>query len=338
MIKSAIHQRKIDFYFLFIIFVGGIYSYATLPKQEAPDINPPVTRITAVYPGASQTDMDKFVTSQIEGRLQNMEAYDYAFSYTYNSVTSVICFMKYGYESEEIWNILRREMDDLQEELPDEVLALDVNTNLSDTAGMIITLTGENYDYDTLNFYGKSIIDELKSVSGVTKFEIIGEVDQEVKITVDSKEMNRLGLSYGELNQLIKAQNLEIPSGTIESAGEDVTLIIKGSFDSLEAIENLVLDVSVDNYSVLKLKDIAEVELVEESASRVFLRNGEKAILLVGYFEKNNNVLAVGDDVRTQINLVKEKLPVGLNFEEVVFQPTEVDHAINGFIQNPWRP
>lgn len=334
MIKAAIHQRKIVFYFLFIIFVGGIYSYITLPKQEAPDINPPVTRITAVYPGASQTDVDKFVTSKIENRLENMEAYDYGFSYTYNSVTTVICFMKYGYESEEIWNILRREMDDLQGELPEEVLPLDVDTNLSDTAGMIIALTGEAYDYDALNFYGKSIIDDLKAVDGVTKFELIGEVGQEVKITVDTKEMNRLKLSYGELNQLLKAQNLEIPSGSIESAGEDVTLIIKGSFDRLEAIENLVLDVSTENYSVLKLKDVATVEMVEESASRVFLRNGEKAVLLVGYFENNKNVLDVGDDVRQQIDLVKAKLPAALNFEEVIFQPTEVDHAINGFLQN----
>ena len=334
MIKSAINQRRIVFYFLFIIFMGGIYSYISVPKQEAPDINPPVTRITAIYPGASQNDVDKFVTTKIEERLQNMEAYDYAFSYTYNSVTSIICFMKYGYESEDIWNVLRREMDDLQEELPDEVLPLDIDTNLADTAGMIVALTGEGYDYDALNFYGNAIIDELKSVDGVTKFEIVGEIGQEVKITIDADEMNRLSLSYGELNQLIQGQNLEIPSGTIESAGEDVTLIIKGSFESLASIENLVLDVSRDNYSVLKLKDIAKVEMVEESASRVFLRNGTKAVLLVGYFEKNRNVLAVGDDVRAEIDAVKADLPADLNFEEVVFQPTEVDNAINGFIQN----
>ncbi len=193
MIKTAIKNRKIVFYFLFIIFVGGIYSYVTLPKQEAPDLNPPVTRITAVYPGASQNDVNEFVTKKIETSLMNMEEYDYSHSYTYNSITTIICFMKYGNDPDDLWVKLRREMNDLQETLPDEVMPLMVDTNLADTAGMIISLSGEGYDYETLGFYGERISEDLKTVDGVTKFEMIGDVGKEVKITVDAAEITAEG-------------------------------------------------------------------------------------------------------------------------------------------------
>jgi len=334
MIRAAIKYKQIIFYSLFILFISGMYSFIVIPKQEAPDLVAPVARITAIYPGASQEDVEQFVTSKVETELMNMEEYDYSFSYSYNSVATIIVFMKYGIDSEKTWNNLRRDLGELQNNLPAEVLALDINTDLVQTAGMIISLTGESYDYDELSLYGRQISNELKAIDGVTKFEMIGEVGKEVVITIDEKEMNRLGLSYEEVSRLIKAQNLEIPSGTIKTEDGNIPLRIKGSFTSLSEIENIILDVSRDNYSVLKLKDIARIEFVEEDAARIFLRDGKKAILLIGYFEENKNVLSVGRDVRKVITSIKEDLPKELDFDEVIFQPTEVDRSINSFIYN----
>ncbi len=290
-----------------------------MPKQEAPDLNAPVCRITAVYPGASREDVEKFVTVKIEEELMNMDEYDYGYSYTYNSVVTLITFMEYGVDTQITWNKLRRIMNDLQEELPDEVMPLDIDTDLVETAGMIISLTGEPYDYDELSFYGRRISEELKAVDGVAKFEMIGDIGQEVQITVSGEEMNRLRLSYEELSGLLQAQNLEIPSGMIETTDEDIPLRIKGSFDSLKDMENIILDVSRDNYSVLELKDVATIDFADEDAATVFRRDGRKAVLLIGYFEENKNVLAVGKDVREAIDEIKRELPETLVFEEVVF-------------------
>ncbi len=334
MIGYAIKNRKIIFYLLFVIFIGGIYAYITMPKQEAPDLSAPVARITAVYPGASGTDVDKFVTTKIEEELMNMEEFDYLNSYTYNSVVTVIVFMEYGSDIDKTWTKLRRIMADLENDLPDEVMPLEIDTDLTETAGMIIALTGEGYDYDELSFYGEGIISELKKIDGVTKFEMIGEIGQEVKITLDTEELNRLGLSLGDISNLLRSQNLEIPSGSIETDDEDIPLRINGSFDSLDDIENIVLNVSRDNYSVLKLGDIARVEFEEESASTVYRRNGSKAVLLVGYFENNRNVLSIGREVRQVIKDVKSSLPESMEFGEVIFQPEEVENSINGFMMN----
>lgn len=334
MIGYAIRNRKIIFYLLFVVFVGGIYAYIFMPKQEAPDISAPVARITAIYPGASGTDVDKFVTTKIEEELMNMEEFDYLNSYTYNSVVTVIVFMEYGSDIDKTWTTLRRNMADLQNDLPDEVLPLEINTDLTETAGMIIALTGDGFDYDELSFYGREIINELKKVDGVTRFEMLGEIGQEVKVTMDMEELNRLGLSMNDLSNLLRSQNLEIPSGSIETETEDIPLRINGSFGSLDDIKNIVLNVSRENYSVLKLGDISIIEFVEEPASTVYLRNGEKCVLLVGYFEESKNILSVGRDVRRIIDQVKDRLPDAMEFGEVIFQPKEVENSINVFIMN----
>ncbi len=334
MIKMAIEHKKIVFYALCLILIGGIFSYTVLPKQEAPDLSPPVAIITAIYPGASQGDVEKFVTEKIEENIMEIEAYDYSYSYTYNSIATIIVYMKYGNDTDELWNELRRELGDLQDALPDEVLKLKVDTNLADTAGMLISLTGEDYSYDSLSFYGNRISDELKTIDGISRFEMLGEVGKEVEINVDAGEMNRLDISYEELSRLLKGQNLEIPSGTVHTENEDVPLIIKGSFDSLVDIENIILDVSRDNFSVLRLKDIATIQFVDEDASRVFYRDGKKSVLLVGYFEENRNVLDVGRDVRDRIETIQKSIPEKLQFEEVVFQPKEVDRALGSFLIN----
>jgi len=334
MIQKAIENKKIVFYIIFLICMGGLYSYKVLPKQEAPDLNAPVARITAIYPGASQSDMEQFVTSTIEDQLENMQAYDKSFSYNYNSVSTIIVFMKYGVDTDKTWVDLRRSLNDLQELLPDEVQPLQINTDLVDTAGMLIALTGEAYDYDTLSYYGRLITEDLKKTEGVTKFDVLGEVKKEVEIKIHSQKMNQLKVSYGQLIQLLQGQNLEIPSGNIETKGSDIPLRIKGSFESLEDIRNIVLDVSKDNYSVLHLDDIGTVGYVDEDAPQIFKRDGEKAVLLVGYFEDNKNVLVIGDEVRARIERIKKALPEDLSFEEVIFQPEEVNKALQGFIWN----
>ncbi len=334
MIGYAIKNKKIVFYMLFIIFIGGMYSYISMPKQEAPDLTAPVAMITAIYPGASKGNVDKFVTTKIEQELMNMEDFDYCNSYTYNSIVTIVVFMKYGSDTDKTWTKLRRNLGDLQEELPEEVMQLIIDTNLVKTAGIIISLTGEGYDYDELSFYGRSISKELRAVEGITKFEMIGEVGKEVKIKIDSEEMNRLNISYEELSRLLKAQNLEIPSGAIITENEDIPLRIKGSFTELKDIENIIIDVSEDNYSVLKLKDIGKISFEEETAATIFLRDSKEAVLLIGYFENDKNVLDIGKDVRETINDVRKELPSNLLFEEVIFQPAEVERSINNFLKN----
>ncbi len=316
------------------LILVGVYSYVILPKQEAPDLITPIVSVSTIYAGASTDDVENFVTKKIEDEINQMENVDYVLSRSYYSYSNVVVFFKYGTNSSKAIDEVKSRLEDIKDELPKGVLPYDINDDLVKTAGIIISLSSDKYDYDMLEFYGEKVIDRLGKIDGITSFETVGAIQKQISIQVDDKKMNRLGLSYFELIRLLQSQNLEIPSGEVEVKGDKIPLYMKGSFDSISDIENIIIGASKDDGVPIMLKDISEISFEDEKNQTIYRKDGEKAILLVGYFENNKNILLIGDDIRNEIENVKSELPDGLTFDEVTYQPDDVTEAINSFIVN----
>ncbi|MBF4691580.1 efflux RND transporter permease subunit [Fusibacter ferrireducens] len=334
MIKRVILNRKIMLFFVALIGLMGLYAYNVTPKQEAPDIAATTAIVTAIFPGASPSNVEALVTSKIEKALSNIEGYEACSSYSNNSVSTMVVKFKYGVDVDATWDKLRRAMVDVQSELPDEVLTIEVNTDVTETTGILIALSSDTYSYEALSNYGNEVISKLSRVDGVAKFEISGEILKQLTVEIDYQKLNALNLSFNEIKQLIQSQNIEIPSGKIEDDGSKINLTMDGTFQSLDDIGNIIIGVSSENGSVLRLKDISKIYFEDEVGLVKYRSQGQKAILITGYFEKNKNIVTIGKDVRTEIEAIKKELPDHLEFKEVVFQPEEVDDAIHNFLGN----
>ncbi len=334
MIKEVINNRKIVFFLLICLAIFGGYSYTLLPKQEAPDMKMAMASISTVYPGASIEDVENYLTKKIEEKINTMENVDYVQTRSYYSYSNVLVVFDYGTDYDEVIDELKDKLDELREDLPEGVLPYDINAELAKTAGIIISLSSDEYDYDMLDYYGEKVIERLEKIEGITSFETMGAIDKEVVIELDYKKINRLGVSYNEIINVLKMQNLEIPSGEVDLNNEKVPFYMKGSFESIEDIENVVIGGSQEKAIPLMLKNVATVSFREQENQKVYRKNGDKSILLVGYFEENKNILPIGDDVRKEIDKIKSELPDGLDFGEVIYQPEEVSGAIGSFIWN----
>ncbi|PKM66839.1 MAG: hypothetical protein CVU95_09560 [Firmicutes bacterium HGW-Firmicutes-2] len=334
MIRGVIINRKILLLFILLIFLLGAYSYDHMPKQESPNVTPSVAILTTIYPGASQENVERLVTSKIEDELKTLEGYSFTISYSNNSVSTIILQIEYGSDIDKAWATLGTKMQQLQSDLPPECHDILIKTNLAETTGLIIALSGADYTYEELGEYGEMIMKHLVDIQGVTRFELMGEIIREVQITIKHHTFNRLDLSYQDLLELLKSQNLEIPSGLIESDSSKIALNITGSFQSLEEIENIVIGMSDIDYSVLRLKDIATVAMVERDNEIRYKDQGRNAILLSGYFKQDENVLNIGKDVRATLETFKKDMPKDLVFSEVIFQPEDVEISLNEFMMN----
>ena len=334
MIKSVIMNRKILLLFILLVLLLGSYSYYHMPKQESPNVSPSVAIITTIYPGASQENVESLVTRKIEDEIKTIEGYSFSISYSNNSVSTIILEIEYGYDLDKTWATLGTKMQQLQSDLPPECHDIQVTTNLAETTGLIIALSGVDYTYEELGAYGEMIMKRLADIQGVTRFELMGEIAREVQVTVDHTTFNRLGLSYQDLIQLLISQNLEIPSGLVENEASKIALNITGSFESLEEIENIVIGMSETDYSVLRLKDIATIAMVERENEIRYKDHGQNAILLSGYFKQDENVLLIGKEVRATIEAIKKDMPEDLIFNEVIFQPEDVKISLNTFMMN----
>lgn len=333
-ISIAIKNRKITIFVLVMLLLVGFYYYYFLPRQEYPEITAPVAMVSMVYPGASPEDVEALVTKKIESEMKELEGYDYSFSYSYNSMSVVFVRLVYGTDTEAVWKNLRERLGDLKSELPSEVHEPTIDTNLVETAGIMISMSGDQYTSEELAGFAEQLQENLSQIDGIARFDIVGKQSKEVGITVDYKKLNQLSLSLNDLVQLLKMQNLEIPSGQIKANNIKINMKAENSIKDLRSLENLVISISKENGSVIRLKDIAQVSIKNGDSSFQIQQNGQASVLLTGYFQKENNVVLVGKEVRKEIEQFKTKLPKDIQFKEILFQPDTVKASLDNFNLN----
>ncbi len=337
IIAGAIQRRRVTITVVIFLLLFGFVRYIELPKQESPDISVPYAMVYCVYPGANPEDIEKMVTKRIEDEVSALEGIDKLTSQSKNSVSVVIIKLNESVSDEEIdetWAELRWRMTDLQAELPAFALPVEVNTDLISTAGMLISLSSTHYTYEEMELYAEEVKEALTSIDGVSRFEITGKQEEELQILVDFKKMNQYNISYDQLSKLIVASNLAIPSGVIEDEYGKIQVSATGMYSELDEIANTIVYGSQESGAIVRLKDIAEVEFVPASSNYKVKDDGVPALLLTGYFESGKNVITIGDDVEATIAALKKDLPEDLRFDTIVYQPDDVETAVNTFMIN----
>jgi len=330
-IYAVIKNRKITLFIVALSVIFGFYSYYITPKQEAPDLTAPVAIINTVYPGASPEDVEKLVTRKIEDEIVEVDGYDYSMSYSNNSISTVVVRLEYGTNIEASWTELRQKIEDLQSQLPDEIFKPQINTNLVDTAGIILSISGDSYSYEELTSYAEEFKDKLSKINGIARFDIDGEQIEEVIVDVDAEKLNYYRMSLEDIVKIIASQNLEIPAGSIGEEKNKINVKTSGTFSSIKEIEDIILDISSENGSVVRLGHIAHVKILFKESNFRMEQNGKNAVLLTGYFKQDKNIVIIGNEVEKQLDSLKSSLPSDISVDEVLFQPKNVSKSVNDF-------
>jgi multidrug efflux pump subunit AcrB len=334
MIGAAIKNRKVTLSMAVILAVLGLFSYYINPKQENPDINAPFAVVTVMYPGASPEDMEKLVTTKIEERASETEGYSYCQSNSKNSLSVTVIRLDSDVDPEEAWADLRRRMNDLQRDLPEGCGDIEIDTELDRTAGIILSLSGDDYSCEQLAWYSEGLKKELLKVPGISRIDIVGKQESQVRVEVDTARLGFYNLSMEEISAIIGLQNTEIPSGQIDDGDTKINVRIPGTYSSLEDIGGTVIGVSADSGSVARLKDISHISMQPLDTNLTVKRNGSRAVLLAGYFKDNSNILITGREVERKIKILKGDLPEGILLERVLYQPEDVGKAVGDFSGN----
>lgn len=335
LINAAIKNKKIVLFLVVIAIISGFYCYHILPKQESPDVSSPAAMITTIYPGGSSSDIESLVTKKIEEKVEEIDGYDYCESYSENSASIVILYLNNDADKDKAWRDLRDKIKDLKSELPDGCQDSQINTKLTESAGMILSVSGDNYSYEQLGNYADEIKKQLSNVSGVSRFDIEGKQDKQVKVNVDLSKINKNSISLEDVCRVLQAQNIEIPSGNLDLSTGKIKVQTPGSFISLKDIENTIVNVSKDTGQTIKIKDIANVQMdYDDDSNYKYTNNGENAVLLAGYFQDNKNIVLIGNDVKKKLDEIKTQLPQDLKIDEVSFQPKDVNESVSFFMDN----
>ncbi len=335
ILSVPIKQSKITLFMTVVIAIIGGYFYYFLPKQENPDIAVPVAMITTFYPGATLIDIEQLITKPIENSVGEIADFERVDSYSFNSVSIVVVTLSNEANVEKSWQELRRVINYVQTVIPKDAYKPYIDTKLIETAGMIISFSGENYDFEQLSAYAEVFQKQLSKVKGITRFELIGKIPQEIEIIIDIAQLQKYPISIENIAQIIKAQNVSFPAGAIKTKNGQINVNISKPYGIIKDIENTIIFTSTENGSAVQLKDLATVKIIESKSVKYKTKqNGKNAVLLAGFFKSGKNIIHIGKDVREKIEVTKKDFPEDLIIDEISFEPESIDKSISDFMMN----
>ena len=334
ILKAIIRHRKITVFFVMALIGAGILAYISLPKQETPEMSIPYAMVTTVYPGASQADVDTFVTKPVESVAMGIDGYQDSFSFSSNSISVVIVELRYSADRNESFSQLESRLRELQPNLPEGCQTIDLNRNITDTAGVIISLSSDEGNFTELSKQAEIITDRLSSINGFLWFETAGEKEKQVIVKTNLEKMMQMGLSLPEIATLVSSGNLDIPVGKLEEDNGLMAIDYIGTYSSVEDIKNIIVGFSPELGRLIKLSDIADIRETERLSSTRFYHNGREALLISGYFEEDINTLPLYGKINDELDSIKEVLPKGMNLSVIISQPGEIRDSLGTFSIN----
>ncbi|HVI39906.1 MAG TPA: efflux RND transporter permease subunit, partial [Anaerovoracaceae bacterium] len=336
-VEKIIEKKTFIICIIILTMILGAYSYIKMPKQRFPEVILPVAAVTAVYPGASAEDMEELVTKKVEETVMSLDGFDSCTSSVHENYCTVTVALDMDLSQKEVddsFDDLRLKLSSLKQTLPDGVTQISVNTDIMDTAGLLVAVTADNVSGDELSQRATELKDQLKTLDGVKKVDLYGEQLSEVKVTVDVNKLNAVDLSLSDLSAIISAQNSMIPAGNINMNKDVITVSSNGKFDSIDEIKDIVVGSSKSSGIIYRLSDIATVEKSIPDDTPRFYYNGKPSALVALSFDKGINIVTMTDSIRSTIKDFSETLPDNIKVHEVYLQSDVIEKAINDFVEN----
>ncbi|MEP4486646.1 MAG: efflux RND transporter permease subunit [Halioglobus sp.] len=307
-----------------LLFAFGILSFDRLPLREYPDIDSPVLNITTQYPGASAAVVENKITEVIEDRLSGLEGIKTMTSTSRDGRSDITLEFGLDRNIDNAANDVRDRVSRILNNIPDEAEPPEVRKSQSDeTVIYWAHLVAPTKSALELTDYVRRYLEDRFSVlDGVSRVRISGAQIYAMRIWLDRNAMVARQLTVPDIEAAIRRQNVELPAGTLNSLERDFVVRIERSYTSPEDFRELVIGRNADGY-LIRLGDIARIELGSEEHRRMFRGNGQSMVGLGIVKQSTANALSVSRAVSAEIDRVNETLPDGYelikSFDNSVF-------------------
>ncbi|EGR1877279.1 efflux RND transporter permease subunit VmeI [Vibrio parahaemolyticus] len=330
-----IRNRVISWMVSLIFLIGGIAAFFGLGRLEDPAFTIKDAMVVTSYPGATPQQVEEEVTYPLEKAIQQLTYVDEVNSISNRGLSQITVTMKNNYGPDDlpqIWDELRRKVNDLKVTLPPGVNEPQVIDDFGDVYGILLAVTGDGYSYKELLDYVDYLRRELELVDGVSKVSVSGQQQEQVFIEVSMKKLSSIGLSPNTVFNLLSTQNIVSDAGAIRIGDEYIRIQPTGEFQSVDELGDLLITES-GAQGLIFLKDVAEIKRgYVEVPSNIINFNGSLALNVGVSFAQGVNVVEVGKAFERRLAELKYQQPVGVEISEIYSQPKEVDKSVSGFV------
>ncbi len=300
-----------------LLIAFGLVAFDRLPLREFPDIDPPVVSIETNYPGASAGVVETRITRLIEDRVSGVEGIRSIFSQSEDGRSAITIEFNLGRPIDGAANDVRDRVFGILSQLPPEadppsIQKVDSNEDVI----LWLNLQSDQMTVPELTDYARRyLVDRFSVIDGVARVQVGGAQTYALRIWLDRQAMAARGLTVADVENALRAENLELPAGGIESQTRQFSVRVERAFVTPEQFAELVLARGADGYLV-RLGDIARVERGTEEDRTFFRGNGVPMVGLGIIKQSTANTVAVADAAKAEAARLNATLPGGMEIRQ----------------------
>jgi multidrug efflux pump len=335
----SVNNKTTVFVLAIIIFIGGIASYISMPKENFPDVVTPEIYIGTPYPGNSPLDIEKLITRPFEKEINSITGVDEINSTSVQGYSTIQVKFSFDVTADEALRKVKDKVDiamsnrDFPQDLP-----ADPNVfaqNISELMPIMnINLSGD-FSIEQLKDYAEYLEDEIEDLPEITSVDIRGVMDKEVKIDVDLLAIEAMKISFDDIANAISQENVTISGGDllVDEFNRNVRII--GEFRDIAEIENVI--VKRENQEIVYLKNVADVSFGEEETES-YAREYLKPVVMIDVKKRaGENLIVASDKISSIIEKAKadifpENLQISITNDQSDQTRTQVDELLNSII------
>ena len=331
----AIDNATSVFLVAFMILLFGLQSYQKMPKQQYPDASMPTIFVNTPHFGNSAEEIENLISRPIEKELEGVEGIKSVNSTSIQDFSVIVAEFDASLEMSEVVRKTKDAVDKAKSELPTD-LKQDpeiLEINFSEIPIVTVNVSGD-YSPDDLRAYAEQLEDKIELIKEVSEVKMRGEQEREMKIDVDLNKMQSLQVSFTDIENAVKSENLTMSGGEIVQNGFRRAVRIVGQFTSDKELENII--VKSENQRPIYLKDIATVKYGYKERTSYARSDGYPVISLDVIKRKGKNLLAAADELKIVIDEAVKELPsdikVSLFNDQSVNTRNQVSNLENSII------
>ncbi len=312
----SLKNKNTVFLLTLVLAVFGMVSYIRLPKELFPDIVVPTVLVQTVYPGNSPADIENLITRPIEKEIDGIRGIKELSSQSLQDLSFITVEFNTGVDLNKALQDVKDAVDRAKSELPDDLLKDPVVKDIDLTEFPIITINmSGDYSTEELRKYAEYLQDEIETVKEISRVDIKGVNEREIRIIVDPYKLQSMNLSFRDIENAVKSENISMSGGEVKINGTSRSIRILGEFKNVNEIENIIIKQVEGN--VKYLKDVATVIDGFEDPTNYARLNSHPVVSLQVVKKGGENLLVATKEIFNIVSKAQENgtLPASLKID-----------------------
>ena len=323
-----------------VIVVGGLSSYAVLPRAEDPTLARRNATVLTRYPGASAERVEALVTEKLEDELQEVEEIKTIESISRFGISVITIELLEHIPPaalDAVWSRIRDQISEAEVELPPGAVKPELERVTIHAYTLVLALQwiqDDDPQFSILRRVAEDLEDELRGVAGMAEVDLYGDPDEEIRVAVEAEDLAALGLTVDDVAAAIRRADAKVPAGQLNHAKTDLLVEVAGEIDSLQRVLEIPIRQGTDG-RLVRVGDVADVtKTVTEPPSDLAVVGGQTAVVVATRMEENRRVDHWAAEARAVVDQFRQRLPQGLALTTVFDQSTYVSNRLDGLTRN----